>query len=97
MPANQLSLTAAIAAAKPLRYTPAGVPALDLSLEHVSTPVELGSPRTVNLVLGAVAFGSMAERLAVQSIGSSWKFLGFLANARQGKSVVFHIQEFVQD
>jgi primosomal replication protein N len=45
----------------------------------------------------AVAFGALAERLAKQAIGSSWKFNGFLANARQGKAVVFHIQELSQD
>jgi len=103
--ANKLQLGASIAAVKALRYTPAGLPALDLQLEHGSCQVELGGSRSVQLVIGAVAFGSVAERLAVQPVGSVWKFGGFLANAgqsashgaRQGKSVVFHIQEFVQD
>jgi primosomal replication protein N len=48
-------------------------------------------------VVKAVAFGTLAERLAKQVIGSVWRFNGFLANARQGKSVVFHIQDFLQD
>jgi primosomal replication protein N len=48
-------------------------------------------------VVKAVAFGTLAERLAKQAIGSVWKFNGFLANARQSKSLVFHIQEFLQD
>ena len=99
--ANLLQLGAGIAAVKTLRYTPAGLPALDLQLEHGSRQAELGGPRSVQLVIGAVAFGSVAERLAAQPVGSVWKFSGFLANssfgARQGKSVVFHIQEFVQD
>jgi primosomal replication protein N len=50
----------------------------------------------VKAVLKAMAFGALAERLVKQSIGSRWKFQGFLANARQGKSVVLHIQEFSQ-
>ena len=99
--ANALQLSASIAAVKPLRYTPAGLPALDLQLEHGSRQPELGGLRTVQLVISAVAFGAVAERLAVQAIGSVWSFKGFIANAshagRQGKSVVFHIQEFVQD
>jgi primosomal replication protein N len=45
----------------------------------------------------AVAFGAMAERLVKQAIGSAWRFNGFLATPRNGKHVVFHIQEFQQD
>ena len=50
--------------------------------------------RQVKLVVKAVAFGAMAERLVKQAIGSMWRFNGFLATPRNGKSVVFHIQEF---
>jgi len=96
LPANALNLTARIAAIAALRYTPAGVPALDLTLEHSSQRTELGSQRTVNLVMRAVAFGGLAERLQMQPVGSNWTFSGYLANARQGKSVVFNIQEFLQ-
>jgi primosomal replication protein N len=67
-----------------MRYTPAGVPALNFLLEHESQVLEIGVPRTVKVVVKAVAFGV-------------WKFSGFLANARQGKTVVFHVQEFLQD
>ena len=80
-----------------MRYTPAGVPALNLQLDHESTVTEAESPRSVKLSLKAVAFGAQAERLATQAIGSSWKFRGFLGNARQGKAVIFHIQDFLQD
>jgi len=80
-----------------MRYTPAGLPALNLRLEHESVVQEAGSSRTVKVVVKAVAFGTLAERLAKQAIGSVWNFTGFLANARQGNSVVFHIQEFLQD
>ena len=97
MPTNLLQLSACIVETQALRFTPAGVPALNLSLEHSSQVTELGGSRTVNAVVKAVAFGTLAERLAKQAIGSVWKFSGFLANARQGKSLVFHIQEFVQD
>jgi primosomal replication protein N len=80
-----------------MRYTPAGLPALNLRLEHESQVSEAGGQRTVKVVVKAVAFGTLAERLARQAIGSVWKFSGFLANARQGKSLVFHIQDFLQD
>jgi primosomal replication protein N len=80
-----------------MRYTPAGVPALNLQLEHESEVTEAGGQRSVKVVVKAVAFGTLAERLAKQAIGSVWKFSGFLANAPRGKTVVFHIQEFSQD
>ena len=94
--ANCLVLTASIAEIEPLRFTPAGVPALNLKLEHASSVLEAGQAREVKASLRAVALGSMAERLAHQAIGSSWKFSGFLANPRNGRHVVFHIQEFLK-
>jgi len=94
---NQLLLTACIAEALPLRYTPAGVPALDLKLEHESSVPEAGQDRRVQALVRAVAFGATAERLAAQAIGSIWRFSGFVATPRNAKSLVFHIQDFSQD
>lgn len=94
---NRTELTACIAEQAALRYTPAGLPALDLILEHASEVQEAGQMRKVQLKLRALAIGSLAERLAKQAVGSVWTFQGFLATPRQGKSVVLHIQKFQQD
>lgn len=94
---NRTELKACIAEQAALRYTPAGLPALDLILEHASDIEEAGQVRKVQLKLRALAFGSLAERLVKQAVGSVWTFKGFLATPRQGKSVVLHIQEFQQD
>ena len=94
---NRTELTACIAEQAALRYTPAGLPALDLILEHASEVQEAGQNRKVQLKLRALAFGSLAETLVKQAVGSVWTFKGFLATPRQGKSVVLHIQEFQQD
>ena len=94
---NRTELKACIAEQAALRYTPAGLPALDLILEHASEVNEAGQMRKVQLKLRALAIGPMAERLAKQAVGSVWTFHGFLATPRQGKSVVLHIQEFQQD
>ena len=91
---NQLALTACIAEAEPLRYTPVGLPALNLRLEHESSVQDAGQNRQIRMVIRAIALGAPAERLARQDIGSKWQFTGFLASPRNGKSVVFHIQEF---
>ena len=95
--ANLLVITACIAEIQALRYTPAGLPALNLRLEHASSVMEAGQARQVKAAVKAVALGTMAERLAMQATGSVWKFSGFLATPRNGKNVVFHIQEFLQD
>ncbi len=95
--ANCLILTASIAERDALRYTPAGLPALNLKLEHASSVQEAGQQRQVKAVMKAVAIGANAERLANQAAGSVWRFTGFLATPRNGKYVVFHIQEFLQD
>jgi len=94
---NQLVLTAVIAEVAALRYTPAGLPALDLRLEHEACVEEAGQSRQVRASVKAVAFGSVAERIARQAIGSVWLFSGFVATPRNGKSLVFHVQEFSQD
>ena len=94
---NQVVLTACIAEANALRYTPAGLPAIDFRLEHESELMEAGQKRRVMVAVKAVAFGSVAETLGRQSIGSLWRFTGFLATPRNGKHPVLHIQSFQQD
>jgi len=95
--ANQLVLTACVAEIGSLRYTPAGLPALDLKLEHESTVEEAGQKRQVKAALKAVAFGANAERLAGKALGSLWRFQGFLATSAKAKHPVLHIQDFQQD
>jgi primosomal replication protein N len=94
---NQTVLSARIAEAAALRYTPAGLPAIDLRLEHESELVEAGVQRQVKVELKAVAFGTAAETLVRQAIGSTFRFTGFLAAPRNGKHPVLHIQAFQQD
>ena len=94
---NQLALTACVAELGALRFTPSGLPAIDLKLEHESMISDAGQPRQVKAALKAVAFGSVAERLARQALGSLWRFQGFLATPGNGKYPVLHIQDFQQD
>lgn len=91
---NQLSLSASVVQVHTLRYTPAGIPALNIVLEHDSQVVEMDTPRQVKVQLRAVAFGSHAETLARSGLDSSYSFHGFLTNARNGKGLLFHIQDF---
>jgi len=93
-PLNRLSITATLVEVMALRYTPAGIPAIDAVLEHASGQVEAGQVRQVALRIRAVAFGAMAESLARLSLGTPWICHGFLTNTRNGKGIVFHLQDF---
>jgi primosomal replication protein N len=93
---NHVELTACIAEASPLRYTPAGIPAANFVLEHESEVVEAGITRQVKLTVRAVAFGALAEQSAKSPLGQPFRFTGFLINARTSKGVVFHIQVFTR-
>ena len=79
-----------------MRYTPAGIPALNLVLEHESEVVEGGTNRQVKLIVRAVAFGVLAETACKLELGQHHLFTGFLINARTSKSIVFHIQAIDQ-
>ncbi|MEZ5643928.1 MAG: primosomal replication protein N [Burkholderiaceae bacterium] len=91
---NQIELSAQVVQVQDLRYTPAGIPAVNLVLEHESRIFELDTPREVKLQLKAVAFGVLAESLSRTGLAADGSFQGFLANSRNGKGVVFHIQHF---
>jgi len=90
---NRVELTACVTELSAMRYTPAGLPALDIRLEHESTLEEAGQSRQVKLALRAVALGALAERVARQTVGSTWVFQGFLATPRNSKTVIFHLQD----
>ncbi len=86
-------LTASVVEISTQRFTPAGIPALDLQLEHESQQIEAGQSRTVKLNLRALALGTTAETLAKTAIGKVAKFKGFLASTKNGKGAVLHITD----
>ena len=91
---NQVSITAIALEVKPLRYTPAGLPAVEMLLEHESEVIEAGQARRIQLTLPAIALGDIALLLADTPLGSSLEIQGFIAQARKGSSkVVLHMQQ----
>ena len=75
------------------RSTPAGLPALDLSLKHESEVTQDGQPRKVSLEIRARAIGAITQRVGGLEIGSIHGFAGFLGPQRNGRGVVFHVTE----
>ena len=93
--ANRLTLDATLAQCSDLRYTPAGIPAFECVLKHVSIQPEAGGSRKVDCEIAAVAFGEPAIALARVPTGTALRCSGFLARRyRTGISVALHVNEF---
>jgi len=90
---NRVLLTAQIIERKALRYTPVGLPALDVVLQHESEVTEAQLPRKVKLDIKAVAIGPIAEQLNRQPVGVPLSIAGFLGAPRSGRGVLLHITE----
>ena len=88
---NRLILAAELVERGATRYTPAGLPALDLSLKHESEVMEDSQPRQVSLTIRAVAIGEITRAVAALTLGQAASFAGFLAASRNGRGLVFHV------
>ncbi len=89
---NQLVLHAKIYSVSPLRYTPAGVPVLEMVLCHHSEQSEVGNTRQVSLTIDAKIIGK--DALGWQHAeGKEVEVSGFLTQRSQKSTrLVLHIQ-----
>jgi primosomal replication protein N len=88
---NRLVLTAQLVERGAVRYTPAGLPALDLMLAHLGDLSEDGVPRRVSMQIKALAIGAITPALGALTLGSTADFAGFLGPTRNGRGLLFHI------
>jgi primosomal replication protein N len=82
-----------------LRYTPAGVAAVEFKLAHESQQDEAGGRRNIQAEIGAIAFETQAKLLAGRPLGSTVKLQGFLgAKSKRSKKLVLHVTniEFIE-
>ena len=77
-----------------MRYSPSGLPVVEVRLEHESQLEEAGIQRKVNLILKSKAVGILAEKLALQELNNTFLFTGFLASGTNSNSVVVHIHSY---
>ncbi len=92
---NSLTIDAIVLAADGIRYTPAGVPVLELSLRHQSAQLEAGHPREVSCELHAKALGEVAKALEGVVPGTALRLTGFVARRwRSGTSLALHITDY---
>ena len=88
---NRLVLAGTLVERGAVRYTPAGLPALDMLLKHESAVSEDGVPRKLSLEIKAVAIGAITRPLGALALGSTATFAGFLGATRNGRGLVLHI------
>jgi primosomal replication protein N len=82
-----------------LRYTPAGVAAVEFRLAHDSEQHEAGGQRKIQAEIGAIAFETQAKLLTGRPLGSAVKVQGFLsAKSKRSKKLVLHVTqiEFIE-
>lgn len=74
-----------------MRYTPAGVPAIDVQLEHAS---DSPSGHDATVQFSGVSFGLVAQSLANTALGSQLKVAGFLRHSAKSKKLIVQIESF---
>jgi primosomal replication protein N len=87
-----------------VRYSPAGLPLLNITLQHESQQIEAGGLRSTELTLSAVAAGPVAVQLntaiSAHGLGTYLQCEGFLAAKRNkskgpgSKAMLLHITAF---
>ena len=61
-----------------LRHTPAGIPAINLVIDHRSIQLEAGQRREARCEVDAVAIGELAVTLSKHKLNQPLQFSGFL-------------------
>lgn len=96
---NQLLLTATVAREEALRYTPAGLPVLEMWLGHQSKISNAGFERDVCFEIQGVMLGKAAAEHAGRLQGQTCTFTGALGQrSLKNQRLILHIEhiEFVK-
>ena len=77
-----------------MRYTPAGIPALNFRIAHASEQIEAAAKRSVECEMSALALGPTALLLAGAKPGDQLRLTGFLAaKSLKSRTPVLHVNE----
>jgi primosomal replication protein N len=77
-----------------LRYTPAGLPAVNFRIAHASEQIEAGTRRSVECEMPALALGQTALLLGGAKPGDGLRLTGFLAaKSLKSRTPVLHVNE----
>ena len=93
-PDNRTVLTGSLLELESLRYTPAGIAALNFRVSHASEQSEAGVKRQVECEMQAIALGPTALLLAGSRPGDRVRLGGFLAaKSLKSRTPVLHVNE----
>ena len=96
---NRIELTATVEREDTLRYTPAGLPVLEMWLRHQSRQTSAKLERDVVCEIQAILLGEAAVKLAGTMAGNTVHCSGFLSQrSLRNPRLVLHIEhvEFVK-
>ena len=92
---NAVHLSGRLLSREALRYTPAGIPVLSMTLTHESRQTEARVPRQVSLEIDAIAIGDVALKLDKVGLNKIVRVQGFLANrSKRSRRAMLHVNEF---
>lgn len=90
---NRVVLEARVVERAAMRWTPAGLPAIDVRLAHASQIEHAGQMRRVSCEIHATAVGELAREVGELAVGAAAIFTGFLGKQRNGRGAMLHITE----
>jgi primosomal replication protein N len=94
---NRLQMSGTVVERSALRYTPAGIPVIEMQMQHCSQQVEAGLARQLDFPFGAIAIGETAQQLAGVDLGGELQLSGFLApRTRRSTRLLVHVLAFEQ-
>ena len=92
MKCNRVALDARLLKRGALRYTPAGIPAIDLLFGHQSIQIEAGVRRDARCEVEAVAIGDLAVKLSTEKFNQPLRISGFLTqHSVKDRKLVLHV------
>ncbi|MBI3524111.1 MAG: primosomal replication protein N [Betaproteobacteria bacterium] len=93
-PDNRTVLSGKLLELATLRYTPAGIPALNFRIAHASEQIEAATRRVVECEMAALALGQPALLLAGAKPGDALRLTGFLAaKSLKSRIPILHVNE----
>jgi len=94
---NLLVIQGELLKVEELRFTPAGIPILNLIIGHLSEQVEAGMKRRVECEVNAMVMGDLAKTCQALTAGTAVKAAGFLAKRGfKSTQLVMHINKLEQ-
>ena len=93
---NQIVASGRLTDVDALRYTPAGIPAVEFRLVHESTQKEAGGERKVQCEFNCICLGKQASSLAALAAETEIVVKGFLAakSQRWKSNLVLHVVDW---